>query len=263
VKDGRASGPAALLQADVGAVVLVSGVTDEGTYHYLRQTGLVDVYMATLGGDGRSSGEPRGAAGTFIGFNLGPAFSPDGRVLAFAQMRQMGKSSREALGLRDVEQGTSRVVQTDMTLLRLPRWSPDGGRLLVKGSDKAGRFGFHLIDPTNGRSTPVVTVPPDQEATMGSARWVPDGSGILYSRMSREGRAIFRHDLASGDERVVYRYEPGSNGSFDVGSCCLCKDGTRSRLDRPALSLASGASLLMVARRGPLVFRCPAFGHWR
>ncbi len=209
------SGPLRLLQHDLGRVDIVLGVTGSDAFYYFRQVGLVDVYTVELGPDGRPSGPARGAAQSFIGSNMGPSFAPDGRTLAY--LAQMGFSAREALGLRNVEDGTERVLKTAMEFLRLPRWSPDGTRLLVKGNDSAGRFGFHLIDRDTGATSPILVVPRDQESSLGTARWSPDGRAILYT-LHVDGRSVLRRrQVATEQEATVRTFDPSTiSGWFDV-----------------------------------------------
>ena len=64
---------------------------------------------------------PRGAARSFVGSNMGPGFSPDGRTVVF--LAQSGFSSREALGIREVESNAYRILATGMRYLCTPRWS--------------------------------------------------------------------------------------------------------------------------------------------
>jgi len=272
MKDGRASGSAGLVQSDLGAFMGVLGVTDDGAYHYLRQVGLVDVYMVTLDEKGRPAGEPRGAAGTFIGSNMNPAFSPDGRTIAF--VAQMG--TREVLGLRDVERGTARTVSTGMAEFRLPSWSPDGTRLIVKGADTSGRYGLFLLDPQEGRATPLVVVPPDQESTIGAGRWMPDGRAFAYVRFSAKGSVILERQVGSGDEEPLFSFEPDSwpNGwnvtrdgrlvmgiARESGTTFVVagRDGTREIARFQAGDRVSGP-LLMPDGRFVLFTRIPAQG---
>jgi WD40 repeat protein len=212
---GHTAGVATLIEQDLGRVFAVLGVTVDA-YFYLRQVGLVDVFTVPLDPDGKPAGTARGAAATFVGSNMGPSFSPDGRTLAF--LAQMGFDTREAIGLRDVDSGAYRTLVTDMRSLRLPRWSPDGRRLLVKGIDSTGRYGFHVVDAQTGHSTSLLTVSPHDESSLGVARWSADGRAIIYSGSRGTSVVFVRRDITSGEEQVLTEVPEASlrSRSFDL-----------------------------------------------
>jgi Tol biopolymer transport system component len=206
MESGRATSPPELLQPEIGRVVAVLGLTETGTLHYLRQVGLVDVYTVPVDHTGRPSGSPRGAATDFIGSNMMPAFSPDGQSLAY--LAQMSTGAQQVLAVQHLAKGTTRTIPTGMALLRLPRWSPSGTQLLVKGNDKAGHYGFHLLEPGSGDVAPIKTVPPDAEDTLGAVSWARDGRAILYGLSPRDGPpAIVRLDLPTRTEEVYLRLD--------------------------------------------------------
>jgi len=213
---GTKSDPPRPFYPDLGRIVAVLGVTADGAYHYLRQTGLVDVYTVTLGADGRPEGEPVGAARRFIGSNMGPSFSPDGRTLAF--LAEMAVSTHASIGLRDLTRNTQRTIATGMRNLLLPLWSPDGSRLLVRGYDTVGHYGFHLVDPQNGATVPLFVVEPDMEDSLGLGRWSPDGLGVFYPRQGGGRSEMRRIDVQTGVAETVFTTDKGSSisGFFDV-----------------------------------------------
>ncbi len=213
---GKKSGPPRLLYPDMGRIVSVLGVASDGTYHYSRQTGLVDVYTVTIGADGRPEGEPVGAARSFIGSNMGPSFSPDGRTLAF--LAEVAVRTHASIGLRDLTRTTQRTIATGMRVLILPMWSPDGSRLLVKGYDTEGRFGLHLVDPQNGGTAPLLVVGSELESSVGLGRWSPDGRSVFYPKQGGDSSEMRRIDVRTGLAETVFTTEKGNriSGFFDV-----------------------------------------------
>ena len=205
---GQPAGPEQLLQQDLGRMTMLLGVTSADQYHYLRQVGMVDVYTVELGDAGRPQGAPQGAAQSFVGSNMMPTYAPDGRSLAY--LAQMGFSAREVVGVRDHASGTQRNLTTGMSFLRIPEWSPDGTRLLVKGNDASGRFGFHLVDVGTGATTPVVIVPPDKESSLGLGRWSPDGTSVIYTQWLDERTRFLRRTLADGTTDSLFTIDEGS-----------------------------------------------------
>jgi len=130
----------------------------------------------------------------------------------------MGFDTREAIGLRDVDSGAYRTLVTDMRSLRLPRWAPDGRRLLVKGTDSTGRYGFHVVDAQTGHSTSLLTVSPRDESSLGVARWSADGRAIIYSGSRGTSVVFVRRDMTSGEEQVLTEVPETSlrSRSFDI-----------------------------------------------
>jgi Tol biopolymer transport system component len=238
--DGRPAGEPKLIAQDMGRVIDVLGVAGD-VLHYIRQVGLVDVFTVPLDGTGHPTAPPRGAVTTFIGSNLGPDFSPDGRTLAF--LAQMGFASRQVIGLRDADTAAYHTLGTGMRYLRTPRWAPDGHRLLVKGSDSAGRFGFHIIDVETGRVLPALTVTPREETELGAGRWGPDGRSLVYSRRRGERCVIVERDLATGHEQTLIEYPvDGVRGlRFETA-----RDGTLVLLERRAM----GGAVVLRGRDG-------------
>jgi Tol biopolymer transport system component len=246
--DGRPAGEPKLIAQDIGRVSEVLGVAGDAL-HYVRQVGLVDVFTVPLDGNGHPTGAPRGAVSTFIGSNLGPAFSPDGRTLAF--LAQLGFANRQVIGLRDVDTAAYRTLPTGMRYLRTPRWARDGHRLLVKGSDSAGHGGFHIIDVDTGRIVPALTVTPREESELGAGRWGADGRTLVYSRVRGDRCVIVERDLATGQERTRVEYPAdGLRGlRFETA-----RDGTLVVLERRAMGGAVVVRGLDGSRREVLTF---------
>ena len=239
---GSAAGPAQLLQQDLGRVIKLLGVTSRDEYHYLRQVGLVDVYTVAIGADGGPAGTPRGVAQSFVGSNMMPTFSPDGRAVAF--LAQMGFSARERLGIRDLSLGTQRTVATNMTFLRAPQWSPDGTRMLVKGNDASGEYGFHLVDLATGATRTVVAVPPDRENSLGIGRWAPDGGSFVFVERVDDRVHFRRLVLDTGATVPLFALDEGTWIAGVPGFDILPLTGAMAMVVTQA-----GASTLVV--RGP------------
>jgi Tol biopolymer transport system component len=82
-----------------------------------------------------------------IGKGLFPAFSPDGRTLAYVSMRR--------IRLRDLATGNERILAHDEILKELPSWSPDGRTIVYQARPAEDLFGYEIykVDVATDRVT--------------------------------------------------------------------------------------------------------------
>jgi Tol biopolymer transport system component/imidazolonepropionase-like amidohydrolase len=110
-----------------------------------------------------------------------PAWSPDGRTLAFQSYRDgawhLWTVAADGTGLTRVTSGPFDH--------REPAWTPDGRGLLF-ASDRAGNYDVWLLDLASGSVTPVTSHPEDDFAPAPA----PDGSAIAFVSTRREGAGI-------------------------------------------------------------------------
>src|SRR2546429_94411 len=141
------------------ALVLAGGPraatpTDEGTAHRIVGTGTEDQ----------------------------PAWSPDGRQIAYAAFPREG-GSFDLWVVNADGSGRRRLTTTPANEL-FPAWHPDGTHL-VYVTDASGNFDLYQIDVRDGRTTPLV-VSPDHEAR---PAFSPDGTKLAFSRWPAHGRS--------------------------------------------------------------------------
>jgi Tol biopolymer transport system component len=157
-------------------------------------------------------------------FERDPAYSPDGKRVAFVQDLFAAEAS-SVIGIRDLAAGTvafiesTRVPRTQ-SHLHQPSWSPDGTQIAYH-LDTQGptderptkiRIEIVNVDGTALRELPA----PAGEARAGDPDWSPDGSLIVFSTMpNREGE---------GDENGstgIFTIHPDGTGLTDVCGSCL------------------------------------------
>lgn len=124
-----------------------------------------------------------------------PAWSPDGSTIAFQRLVEEDGAFTSTLELLDVATGATRVVLTAPTrrVILAPRWSPDGGKLVVELLELAGETAsaemtgdaLAVVDP--GASTPALEeiVAPDRLAN--NPDWSPGGDLIVFSAPGEGG----------------------------------------------------------------------------
>jgi Tol biopolymer transport system component len=128
-----------------------------------------------------------------------PAWSPDGRAIAFARARGAYGDFHDVYVVRADGQGLRRLVAN----ARAPFWSPNGRSILftetreidegVLGSD--GRIGVIGSDGRHRRTL----------ASGDALAWAPDGKKILFERQARRGSELWVMD-ADGKRQTPLRF---------------------------------------------------------
>lgn len=223
VVSGKAQAPV-IAKKDLGSVDAI-GVTRRGSLFYaLRATG-PDVYRAPL--NARQGAAPPVRVPTrFIGTNVDPEWSPDGRQVAFISERAFppGRAGARVLCIADLETGKQRELPANGTR---PRWSPDGRSILVRLSG-AGHRGLQRVDAATGAATLIVTGP------VQSARWSRDGGTLFILRtdygrpgMTGQDSWIAARNMKTGDERELFRESvPSPVGDALLNDLSISPDGT-------------------------------------
>ena len=216
----------------------MQGITRNGTLHYVGAAGLrSNIYTAELGAVGKASKSPVLATDRFLNSNSAPAWSPDGRALAYLSSRGRGQDTigSTVLVIRTVATGEERnislpkEVQTG-NLVPAPRWFPDGQSILVFGYLPKGRGIFYRIGLANGKAE-----------VIHEANGVSGNAGLGASVISADGKAILYiaspSDPFTGTTNLV-RFE------LDNGRETILKSGTSAaprhrRLNPGAAALTS------------------------
>jgi TolB protein len=120
-----------------------------------------------------------GGAAHRVGKGLGnaqnPAYSPDGKLIAY-DYRRPGYSIREIYVMRADGTGIRRLTHVG-AVSSFPTWSPDGKRIAFVSDALDGRSQIYAVAPGGGKVQRIVR-------TSGDAiqpSWSPDGSKIAFS----------------------------------------------------------------------------------
>ncbi|MBI4661042.1 MAG: PD40 domain-containing protein [Verrucomicrobia bacterium] len=192
ISGGNPKSEPALLKEGIGRVTRALGFAANGKFFYITDARLVDVYFAKLNPDSATvEGSPVKAA-HLEGQNHYPAWSPDGRFLAYVSSEYLQGGT---ILIRDITAGTVRELSSDATTLSFPHWSPDG-RSLFALSYRAEDSKAVRIELENGKSTEL-----GGESVWYNVwpawSWTLDGKA--YYR--QEGnQAIVRRDLETGEK---------------------------------------------------------------
>jgi Tol biopolymer transport system component len=205
VTDGRPVGEAQLLKGDI-RLIRPMGFTRDGAlfYTYRNNPGSRNVFVASIDpSSGKLLSPPEKAIRMFEGSNESPAWSPDGKSLAYVSQRrlQLGSANvrRRILVIRDLESGHERELDMGRGFRNLgfgPYWSPDGRSILFGGN-------LQLIDVQTGEVTLLVKVDPGADTRIRHAAWSADGKAIFYGLQKPGNHALMRYDLETHTEKEV------------------------------------------------------------
>jgi Tol biopolymer transport system component len=218
IRDGAAQGEAQLLRTDIGDVNM--GFTRDGSYFYGTGNVQRDAYLVKVDPETLAiESPPARVTDRFIGSSSAPAFSPDGRQVAF-----MGRGPTLSLVIRSLVDGSERTLPTPFRSGASfgPEWFPDGRALLVGETDYPNRRAiFRRVDAETGADTPFFTT--EYAGIYGKVRFSPDGGSLYYSfRTGGDLLHLMRRDLATGQETDLYHVDSDGVGLFGLS---LSPDG--------------------------------------
>ena len=207
VRDGKPAGEARLLKKDLGRV-LPLGITKDGQYYYGLRTGTTDVLTATFDWEtGQLKGKPVTVKSRLAGGNSKPAWSPDGRYLAYLSRLGTENYGQEyrVISVHDTRTGQEKTFPPGLAYVGRIRWAPDGRALLLSGSDSKGPSGLFRLSLTDGGVEPLV------EEHGVSYRgfegvWSKDGRKVFYIHdLGREDVSVGVLDMQTRERHDLYR----------------------------------------------------------
>lgn len=134
-----------------------------------------DIYTVPMAG-----GEPRKITSGF-GADNSPAYSPDGKFLAFrSQVRAGLESDRWRLMVLDRANGrTTSLTEGLDRWVNSFTWAPDSTRLFFTAEDR-GRTGVQMVQVTGGGLRNIIT----GSSSIDDVQFSPDGRTMVYTEMS-------------------------------------------------------------------------------
>lgn len=207
VQDGTAIDEPTLVVRNLGRTGSL-GITRDGAYYYRLQTGASEVYEVDVDPATMApTGKPRPVPSRLSGSNIGPSYAPDGRHLSFISVGDDGVlvQASKVIVVHDLQTAVEREIAPAINLdvTPPPAWSPDGLRLLVRGTDQSNQWGVYILDAETGATRFRLTWPGPDMTESAWACWASDGTAILFEDARR---GIVRHPIGEGIETVVVPY---------------------------------------------------------
>jgi len=207
VVGGRVQGEAQLIKPGMPGIDPM-GLTRIGSFYYGYAPAGKNVYIAKLNpGTGRIIGQPEKVVQRFEGISSDPAYSPDGRYLAYvcsSGPRDLTRGRANVLRIRSLETGPDREFSTEFSRVAGPRWLPDGRAILLAGLGNNG-WGIYKLDTQTGQLILLLHDAPGVSLSDMDAS--ADGKAFFYVRLEK-GKdlcLILLRDLESGSEKEIYR----------------------------------------------------------
>ncbi len=247
VIEGRPQGDPKIIKGDIGAVWPL-GFTKKGSFYYLLQRGLMDIYTAELDTENKILSSPEKATQRFVGRNVFPEWSPDGKFLSYVTKRDAGYdqlASKSPLCIRSMVTGAEHEIVPELRYIWGTRWSPDGKSILAVGSEEEGKEGFYKIDVHTGEVTSILQF--DSGDRLSEPEWSPDGNKIFYTHQQSQQKEarILAYDLETKEKKEIYRGE--FNPSYIVGRNAFFSHDLALSPDGKSLAFNKGWSpVLMV-----------------
>jgi len=247
VIEGKSENDPKLIKGDIGAVWPL-GFTEKGSFYYLLESGLMDIFTAGLDAGNNYLSSPKKATQRFVGRNVFPEWSPDGKYLSYVSQRGAGydqHASKSPLCIRSVETGAEHEILPELRYIWGTRWSPDGQSILAVGSEEEGKEGFYKIDVHTGEVTSILQF--DFGDRLSEPEWSHDGRKIFYTHekeKQKEAR-IIAYNLETKEKKEIYRGE--FNPSYIVGRNAFFAHDLELSPDGKSLAFNKGWSpVLMV-----------------
>ncbi len=210
VNQGKLVQSPEMIKKDIGHIDPM-GFTRNGSFYYGLSNRMTDVYSIQIASEsGKILSPPEKATLYYEGTNRNPAYSEDGKYLAYISERGLGPMSRNVVCIRDLQSGKEKEFFLEPKNGSYPRWSPDGRFISFEGIDEATIRGIYKINVHSGEVDLIVQA--DYGIEIYSHRWSIDGKSIFYTRSDDPKTSnqtafrkshIYLHDIANGQDKLL------------------------------------------------------------
>lgn len=207
--EGKAAGVPELVKEGIGQIDS-QGLTTGGAFYYVTDKNAWNVYLTSLDSESGKIIEPPMLPMKYVGTSThSPAYSPDGKYLAYVSERGPAGNERSVISIRSLETGKDRKLFPEYNFERL-KWSSDNRFLLAVARDTKDRRAHDMIAKIDVETEEVFRVFRCEQGRSQhraeQAVWSNDGRTIFYVFADINKRSsLVSRDLNSGRETELYR----------------------------------------------------------
>lgn len=201
---GQPGGALRLVRSDIGHFQPL-GFTRDGRLYYSLHMETEEVHTAEWDpATGKVVKPPEVVSGRFAGANSRPAWSPDGRMLAWCSLR----GGLPVIVIRSVATGEERTLDLPrhLAVLGSLAWFPGGQFLLVAARDNQIRWWLLKVNATSAQAQSLR--PHGLTSGRPSPALSPDGRTVYFLERPLHGAGVIRSfQPASQQEKQLYRVD--------------------------------------------------------
>ena len=185
------------LKAGIGNVRSV-GMTKTGSLYFRTPANEVDIELVSIDlSSGRRVGAPARPPQSIPGTNLEPAWSPDGKLLAYVSKRAGDDLAGTIAIYSVITRELRELPPLKFAWAQGLSWAPDGRSLALTAVDLKGGCGLFRVDVNTGAVSPIAYPIP---LTFQGPFWSPDGTRLYFHPING---AIHEWDTTSGSQRTI------------------------------------------------------------
>jgi Tol biopolymer transport system component len=197
------------------------GFGKDGSFYFMSSKDMEDIYIASLNPEtAEIQNPPEKMDLPSEGRNDFPAYSPDGKKLAYIRGSFGRFDYRSDLYIRSLESGKEKAFSLNMRAL-YPRWSPDGRAILVSGITESRLTGIYRIELQTGYVKPVLLPKPSKKEEYRFSEWKPDGKSFYYiqGEKGKSNDLICQYDFETEKKKKIHQT------SYAYANISLSPDG--------------------------------------
>jgi Tol biopolymer transport system component len=260
ISDGKPAGDPRLLKSNLEEGIEPYTLTRDGSLIYMTSAFQMDIYMAPLNmAGGISITTPSKLPTRYEGINIKPAWSPDGKYLAYLSLRENNYFQNMVFVIRNLSTGEEYDLTTSLHTVTgmywfTTEWSPDNRYLLVhaRTDSYSETDGFFRIDIKTGKHEMILGESESQNMNFGLfPQYLPDGKSLIYLDSDRKN--IIKYDLDKKKGTVVYHADQS------IGHISLSHNGEYIAVCQAvnAWDKLNGLVILSLSGNQPVTFAKP------
>jgi len=206
VAGGVPQGAPELVKRDIPRKIRPKGFSRNGTFFYAVEFSTMEVAVAEVDVQAARMLKKSQTVG-HTGTDVTPAWSPDGRYLAYGIQKP---NDLQSICVRNMETGQEREIDTNLPYFFSLWWSPDGKSFLVSSSAKNKPQAVARIDASTGERTDLVL---SESGRLGAAQFDRDGRTLFYviQHPDTKRASLMAKEMESGLEKELFSMENASN----------------------------------------------------